>query len=342
MKKRALKVTAVLLLTAVFLYFFARSADWPTVWRDFRAIRLEIVPVLLLLAALHFFTRSFRWKYLLFHEKGDVRFSNMVEANIVGFTVSAVIPGRLGEIVKPLYLARKEGMRKGFVIGTVVVERIFDIFTMCFLLAVFLAARPLYSSVLRVGPDSARLLTFWGIAAGAFAGVLLAVILLMYIFREKALRAVSFLLKPFPGRFEARVLSLAGEFIEGLKFFHSLRNLAIYAFLSAVVWLGIMLFYWILFIAFETPIPYFLLIPYIFLTMVGASIPTPGMVGGFHYFSKLGMTTLFGIDPNRAVVMTLVGHALQIGVTCCLGYVILAKEGLSLLELRKMGENEKT
>ena len=39
--------------------------------------------------------------------------------------------------------------------------------------------------------------------------------------------------------------------------------------------------------------------------------------------------------------MTLVVHALQIAVTCALGYGILAREGLTLFQLKRMGESEK-
>ena len=90
-------------------------------------------------------------------------------------------------------------------------------------------------------------------------------------------------------------------------------------------------------------IPYFLLIPYIFLTMVGASIPTPGMVGGFHAFSILGLTLLYpGIfpkgDTSLAAGLTIVVHAVQLVMTCLIGYVILWKEGLSLFQLKKLGE----
>ncbi len=67
-------------------------------------------------------------------------------ANTVGFTVNAIFPGRLGELVRPLYLARKENIKKGFCFGTIVVERTFDTFTMCFFLGVFLLARPLFTS----------------------------------------------------------------------------------------------------------------------------------------------------------------------------------------------------
>lgn len=115
-----------------------------------------------------------------------------------------------------------------------------------------------------------------------------------------------------------------------------------YTLLSAVVWLGIILYYWIFLLAFGIKLSYFLLVPYVFLTMVGASIPTPGMVGGFHYFSRLGMTSLYGIDPNLAVGVTILVHAVQLVVTSLLGYAILWKEGMSLFQLKRLGEKAET
>ena len=107
-----------------------------------------------------------------------------------------------------------------------------------------------------------------------------------------------------------------------------------------LLWFGwIIAYYWIFFYVFDSPIFFFFLFPYVFLVMVGASIPTPGMVGGFHYFSKLGMTSLYNIDVNLAFVMTIVVHAVQVVVTCLVGYVILWKEGISLLQIKKLGGN---
>ena len=58
------------------------------------------------------------------------------------------------------------------------------------------------------------------------------------------------------------------------------------------------------------------------------------MVGGFHSFSKLGLIELFGMDANQAAGLTIVVHAVQLVVTCLIGYAILWKEGLSLFQLR--------
>jgi glycosyltransferase 2 family protein len=340
MKKHLPKILIIAVLTAVFAYFFARSAKWADVLKYIEGVNLPLLVLLFPFALVHFLTRGLRWRYLLVHEKKDVRYWPMVAANVVGFTVTFVFPGRLGELVKPLYLARREGIRPGFAVGTVVVERVFDMFTMCFFLGLFLLARSLFPGLIDIAPDAYGRLTFWGVVGGAFALVILALVVVLSLFREKAVRVIGRLLRPLSERLRGRILKLVHEFIDGLKLFHSLGNFLMYTLLSFVVWLAIILYYWILMFAFHIHVPYFMVVPYVFLTMIGASIPTPGMAGGYDYFSKYGLTSLLLVPADLAVGMTLVIHAIQVLVTCVVGYVILCREGLSLFQIKKMGESE--
>ena len=339
MKKTWIRLSIIFFLTFIFLFFFFRSVEWKEVFNYLTDIDLKFFILIIILVPIHLITRAIRWDYLLRHEKRGVSFYNRFAGNAIGFTVTIIFPGRLGELIKPLYLAQKENMRKGFVVGTVVVERIFDIFTMCSLLGIFIISKPLYSSFFQVNEEAYSSIKLWGIIGVAFASFILIVALSLYFFREKTLSIITFFLKPLPQRISQRILEFIKEFIQGLKFFHSVGNLFAYILLSYVVWLGIIAYYWIFFYVYDSPIFFFFLIPYVFLVMVGASIPTPGMVGGFHYFSKLGLISLYGIDVNLAVVMTIVVHAVQVLVTCLVGYAILWKEGISLLQLKRLGSD---
>lgn len=338
MKNNWVRFGLIALLTLVFLFFFFRSVEWAEVARYLQGVNISLFILSLVLSPLHLVTRSLRWEYLIRHEKPGVPFASFFFANTVGFTVNFIFPGRVGELVRPLFLAQREKIRKGFCMGTIVVERTFDTFTMCFFLGIFLLARPLFSTRFQAGAEGYASLRLWGIVGLALSVFLLAVILSLYFFREKTLSFIARLLKPVPEKISGKILALSEEFIHGLKFFHSLRALLMYALFSAVVWLGILFFYWIFFLAFGITLSYFLLVPYVFLTMVGASIPTPGMIGGFHYFSRLGMTSLYGLDPNLAVGVTILVHAVQLVVTSLIGYAILWKEGMSLFQLKRLGE----
>ncbi len=338
MKKAVVRLSLLFLVTFVFLYFFFRKVEWKEVLGYLTTVDLKIFIILILITPVHFVTRAIRWYYLLKHEKKKIRFSNLVSGYAVGFTVSFIFPGRLGELARPLYVAQKEKMSKGFAMGTVVVERTFDILIMCLLLGIFILSNPPYPSYFHVNEEAFSDLHLWGVIGFALALSVLVIALFLYFFKEKALSIITFFLKPVPLKISQRILRVFEEFIQGLKFFHSAGNLIVYILLTFAVWLGIMFYYWIFFFAYDMSYPYFFLIPYLFLTMVGASIPTPGMAGGFHFFSREGMTNFLGIEYNQAVAMTLVIHAIQFVVTCLIGYAILWKEHMSLFQLKKLGE----
>jgi len=338
MKKSFIRTGVMIVITAVFLFFFFKGVDWKEALHYLSGINIWFFILMTLLASLHLITRSLRWHFLIKQEKKGVSFYSRFAANAVGFTVTMLVPARIGEVVRPLFLAQKENMRKGYVIGTIVVERIFDLFTMCFILGVFLVAKPLYESFFPVESNIYSNLYVWGYIALGVALILFVFILALFFFRKKALKIMKTLFKPLSEKFASKVLEITDDFIQGLKFFHSIRDLALYILFSFMVWIGIMLFYWVFFFTFNISVPFFFLIPYSFMVMVGASIPTPGMVGGFHYFSRLGLTTFFDINNNQAFGMTIVVHAIQVVVTCLIGYAILWKEGLSLFQVRKIGE----
>ena len=344
MKKNTIRAIAIFILTFGLLFFFFRSVEWGEVLGYMDDIDLKLFIVLLLLVPVNFVFRAIRWNCLLKHEKEGVSFYNRFAGNAVGFAVTFLFPARLGELVKPLYLAQKEGLKKGLVIGTVVVERMFDLFNMCFLLGVFFVSRPLYTSIfnIEIEQEAYSNLALWGIIGMAIAVVMLLVTLSLYFFKEKTLKLIAFFLKPLSQKWRETIMNLIDEFIEGLKFFHSVGDVFIYIFWSLVVWINIAFFYWIWLIAFDVRVPFFYIFPFVFLTMVGASIPTPGMAGGFDWFSKYGLTTLYGVEANLAIGMTLVVHAIQLAVTYVVGYGILWKEGISLMQIRKLGEKAKS
>ncbi len=124
MRKNVIRFSFLFLLSFVLLYFFFRKVDWKEVVGYLTTVDLKIFIILILITPIHFVTRSIRWNYLLKHEKRKVKFSNRFSSYAVGFTVSFIFPGRLGELVRPLYLAQKEKMSKGYVMGTIVVDSI--------------------------------------------------------------------------------------------------------------------------------------------------------------------------------------------------------------------------
>ena len=84
-------------------------------------------------------SRTLRWRMLL-RPLGDVPvLSARWSATVIGFGAGAVLPFRLGELVRPALVARKTGMKMSAALSSVVLERLFDmlIVLLCFLVVSF-------------------------------------------------------------------------------------------------------------------------------------------------------------------------------------------------------------
>ena len=65
----------------------------------------------------------FRWQLLL-RPLGAVRLASALQATIIGFGLSALLPARPGEVVRPYLLARREGISAAGAFATILLERL--------------------------------------------------------------------------------------------------------------------------------------------------------------------------------------------------------------------------
>jgi len=133
-----------------------------------------------------------------------------------------------------------------------------------------------------------------------------------------------------PSRLAGLIAKIAEKFARGLGAIRSPSRLLIALAWSFPLWLSICLGIWAVAEAFRFAIPFtgsFLLVA---LLVLGVAVPTPGAVGGFHYFYRLGTTVFYGAPNDRAVGAALVLHAISFVPVAIVGLILLAQEGLSL------------
>ena len=88
-----------------------------------------------------------RWQALL-APIGGASFRNAFRITVIGFTATNLLPGRLGEIVRPYLIARVEPVAAPAAFATVVIERVLDLGCVMLLFGVFLL-----TTAIDVGPD---------------------------------------------------------------------------------------------------------------------------------------------------------------------------------------------
>jgi uncharacterized protein (TIRG00374 family) len=284
------------------LYFATRGTDWGHVGTVLAGTRPGWVVATVLVSLATVYVRAQRWRVLL-RPLGDVPLYPALSATAIGFGASAVLPFRIGEIVRPALLGRRTKIGISGAFSSVVLERLFDMLLViaCFLLV----------SVAYPVPNEQRLAA---LTLAALAAIGLGVLLVMHRNRPRAEALIGRALGWLPGRIGRGLAPVTSSFLNGLGGLSDLPTVLTVLAYSAYLWGIIMLTFLFSFLALDIRVP-----------LVAASLTTvvvvaaavflpqaPGFVGTW----QLGCVTalsLFGVTNIGAASIFLARENLSVG-----------------------------
>ena len=325
--------TALIFLLAIALFaWFLRGADMSAVFEQVRRARPELLLLSLAPVAVTYVSRTIRWQYLL-EPLGTARFAPAFRATVIGFAAMALLPARLGDVLRPYLLARSEGFSATSTFATVVMERVLDLVTVLALLATYVlllgGRETLPAQLLRPVEVSAAL-------AATAAAVLMGAAWTLATHPERIARLVLRSERVLPARVAHSLSRLAATFSQGFAVAREARALSLALLWSIPVWVGIAVHAWLVTTAFGIAMPLagaFLLQS---LLVIGVAMPTPGGVGGYHAMYRLGVTAFFGASNDAAVGAAILAHASSLLPVVVLGSIFMIQDGLNLTGLQQL------
>jgi glycosyltransferase 2 family protein len=297
------------------------------VWSSVKSARMDYLFLGFAVTQAAFLVRAERWQYLL-GPLGPTRFWTVFRATVIGFAASAVLPARAGEVIRPFFLARREGLSATATFATIIVERILDLVAVLLLLAAFLVW-------FDPGLETRDSAVFQAIRFGGLimAPVAVSALAVMFFMAGHPDRLHAWLLKAervLPAKIAGMIARLAKTFAEGFAVVRRPERLLAAIGWSLVLWVSIATGIWAISIAFRIDMTFtgawLMLAPLV----VGVAVPTPGGVGGFHEAYRIGATAFFGADNNSAVGAAIVLHAISIGPVAMAGLIFTLQDGLKL------------
>jgi len=331
--KSVLQGIAGLLLAVALLYWVFRDKD-PSALRE--AIRHVFWPALALAAAInlgHIVFRVLRWRWLLDPVTPDVPLRPMFVAVILGYMTTWLIPGRIGELVRPGLLSARSRVPLGPALGSVVADRLLDGAAIVGLFAAgSVGARFAPEAAASIGEiRAAAWISLAAIVAGL--GVLVAI-----ASRGAAVEGrLERLWAPFRWIGRAAIGLARGS--EALR---SARRLVPILAHSLLAWLTIALGTWIGIRAAGAAVGFADVLVLLPLLALGVAVPTPGGVGGYHAAMQFGLTKLFGVDPTIAAGAGLLMHLAIVLPIFVLGPALLYVERVSWSDLVSAARQIKT
>ena len=334
---KAWKILLFTALSALFIWLFLRRIDFREIRGVWRSIPLLYPLLFLLLSLPQYAVRALRWGLLLRPFKKHVPFRSLWNFSLIGFMISYLLPGRLGEVARPVLLAEKEGMKKSQAIATIVNERLFDLLTVLALLSLYLAG-----AAGRLSPVLQRL--------RAAALLLLPLVFLVFLlislansrkffpWTENLIRGLARVLPP---SWREKTIGFSLHFVQALRLDLGWRGMAAVVGCSLLHW-GIILFsYWLLLQGFPGLRPSLpAVIPFLSVIFVSAAVPTPGMAGSLDLASKYALVGLYGVSAETAVAFTILFHFLLLLAPIALGLTAFWREGLSFRALGRLGRKD--
>mgnify|MGYP001227152717 FL=1 len=333
-----LRTAFIIALTVALMAFFLRSADLASVWSEIRRARLDLVIAGIGAISVSYVVRVGRWQRLL-APIGQVGFAPAARATVIGFATTAVLPGRLGELLRPYLLARRERLSASAALATIVLERLLDLIAVVLLFGLFLV---FFAGDLRdTSPQLLAALKVGGLVAASGAGIALGVIVAAARSPDRVAAVVAQIERRLPLWIGASVGRFVTRFSAGLGIARQPGRFVRAFAWSFPLWLCVCVSAWCVCHAFGIALPPGGSLLLMVLMVLGVAVPTPAGVGGFHAAVQVGVTSFYAAPVDAAVGAALVLHAVSFGPVTLLGIVLMARDGLtfrSAVNLASSGE----
>jgi uncharacterized protein (TIRG00374 family) len=317
------KIILGIALSAILIYLSVRGINFHDTLHDLKKIHLSYVVFFIGIVFLMQYLRSYRWGIILQPLQQIDQFS-LFSVTSVGFLAIAAIPARLGELARPYLITKKSSIKMSSALGTIIVERVLDSFSVLAITVVVLFLQDLPPWMIK-------------------SGILFALLTILMFFciagliwhRETAIKIINRILSKLPGKFAHKVDELIHHFIDGFQVIKNVKMLFYLLFLSALIWLVDVLAIYVLFLAFGFTLPVMASFVVMIVLIVGIAIPTaPGFIGNWHFACILGLS-LFGVAKPNAFSFAVVYHFLSMTFTIALGVIFLPFNKFSIADMKK-------
>lgn len=329
---RSVRIALSVAVSILFLWLAVQGVDWGELRTALaRAHYVWILPIFPLIIAT-LVVRGLRWQVLL-QPVGRPPLRTLIAATNIGFTANMLLPLRVGEVIRPLLVSRKENLPLGSVLATILLERIFDMFTILFLFGV--SSVGMASAGVAVSEDVQN----WGVRLGVLALLLGGGVVFVRWQEQLALRIAETVLKPLPLKLSKPIDDFFRGFVRALEVLASPLDFLRLLGWSLCLWLVITAMYLFGLLAFDIQAPLFMgAVVVTVIVAIAISAPSaPGYIGAFQLGCILSLS-MFGVDKTDALAYSIVEHVTQfIAVVLC-GVYSLAREGMTLRQISGEGD----
>lgn len=317
MKKLNIVIGVILSIAAI--WAIAHSVDWHTLLDQLHQFNVWYLVFLFVFSPSIMFVRTLRWKRIISRHH-TVPLSTIFLVNYVGFFLNAVLPAKIGEFARAELLKQKQGISRGYLLGTVFAERLLDSVMLLLFLLFSAFCSPMVMNI--VEANKLRITVF----LAAF------LVILLLIFNRKL---GSYLFRFFP-KLEHKLVALHDSFLQSMESLGKFSTLSILLIETLGIWVLSAFGYFLIAAAMQISLPFYAYSFLIAIAAFGMIIPSgPGNIGVYHGIIMIALLLFIPGQNEKALSFALISHAMSFSGSLLFGSVSYYLLGVDYSQLRK-------
>lgn len=280
-----------------------------------------------------FYFRALRWRYILQPSK-EIPVLDIYSALCIGFMANMILPMRAGELIRAYLISKKEKISLSNVFGTIVLERMLDLFATIVLLiiVIFVASPPNISTEVWVS------LKKGGITISVIF-ILAAMFLVTLVHNYTKVNSfLYYSYRVFPTGIAKKIENLMSSFRDGLKTLEEGRHIFVITIYNFFVWVTIVIMNFAFLAMFNIDASLEMTFVLSLFIVFGVMVPSsPGFVGPLHAGIIIALG-LYGIQFDEALGIAIVIQLVIFFLLVIPGLFFLWHSGLSLSKIRQTAD----
>jgi len=304
--KRTAYIVIGLIISLSLAVILVKTVDMGQVWDNVRRLSLPTIFLVMAIYLINLLTRTYRWKYLIC-QKHHIEMKITLKALIYGYMLNQLLPVKIGEVARAEYLVQKQSISRGFLLGTIAIERVFDLIV----IVMFLGISVLFSNLIKSHVKS-NIVPIVLI----LSGLIMIFATLYHISKFKRLS------RYFPSKIENTLNHFIDNLTSSSQLFHSISKFIALFLLSLTIWCLTCASVYVLLNSLGIKLPFY---AYLFIVSAGTFgmiIPSTSANVGVYHAIAMGSVMMFTIPKEAALSYAIVAHAFDFFPAIILGGVL--------------------